>query len=200
MYEWRKMSQVERENILANRKGRGLPWHSPPHLDFEGEVSFIITAACYEHTPIIGKTPERMTKCEMDLLEICESVGAEVFAWCVLPNHYHLLVRTNDIETLRKEIGKFHGRSSRSWNKEDDRQGRKIWFNFFDRNMRSARHFWTTLNYINNNPVKHGFVDRWQDWTFSSANRYLQEFGKEKAEKIWLEYPVLDFGNSWDIY
>ena len=200
MYDWRKMDDDEREKVLAARKGRKLPWHSPPHLEFEGEVSFIITAACYEHAPIIGKTPERLAKCEKDLLGICESVEAKVFAWCILPNHYHLLIRTDNIKRLRKELGQYHGRSSRSWNKEDNQQGRKVWFNFFDRNMKSANHFWATLNYINNNAVKHGFVDRWQDWVFSSARKYLKEFGKEKAESIWRKYPVLDYGKDWDIY
>jgi putative transposase len=200
MYEWRKMNEVEREEVLRIRKGRKLPWHSPPHLEFEGDVSFIITAACFEHAPIIGKNPERIVGCEEKLLEICENADAKIFAWCILPNHYHLLVRTDNIKLLKKEIGRFHGRSSRVWNQEDDTPGRKIWFNFFDRDMRSARHFWASLNYVNNNAVKHGYVDRWQDWVFSSARRYLSEFGKEKAEYIWRKYPVLDYGKDWDIY
>ncbi len=200
MYDWRKMNEKEREEALASRKGRKLPWHSPPHLEFEGEVSFIITAACFEHAPIIGKTPGRMAECERELLDLCEKVDAKIFAWCILPNHYHLLVRTDDIKLLRKEFGKFHGRSSRFWNKEDNAQGRKTWFNFFDRNMRSARHFWATLNYIHQNPIKHGYVKSWQDWAFSSARKYLSDFGKEKAEYIWKEYPILDYGKGWDNY
>ena len=200
MYDWRKMDVGEREKILVIRKGRKLPWHSPPHVEFAGEVSFIITAACFEHASIIGKMPERMVECEKDLLGICESLNAKIYAWCILPNHYHLLVRTEEIEKLRKEIGEFHGRSSRFWNREDERQGRKTWFNFFDRDMKSARHFWATLNYVNNNAVKHGYVDKWQDWTFSSARRYLEEFGEEKAAFIWRKYPVLDYGKDWDIY
>ena len=99
------MDEMERERVLAIRKGRKLPWHSPPHLEFDGEISFIITAACFEHAPIIGKTSERMAKCEEDLLEVCEDENAKIFAWCILPNHYHLLVRTDDIKGLRKEIG-----------------------------------------------------------------------------------------------
>jgi putative transposase len=194
------MNEVEREEVMRIRKGRKLPWHSPPHLEFEGDVSFIITAACFEHAPVIGKTPERIAECEEKLLEVCENLNAKVFAWCILPNHYHLLVRTDDIKTLRKDIGKFHGRTSRFWNKEDDAQGRNIWFNFFDRNMKSARHFWASLNYVNNNAVKHGYVEKWQNWAFSSARRYLEEFGEEKAAYIWRKYPILDYGKDWDIY
>ena len=141
-----------------------------------------------------------MADCEGNLLEACEKAGAKIFAWCILPNHYHLLVRTDNIKELRKRIGMFHGRSSRFWNQEDNKRGRQIWFNFFDRNMKSARHFWASLNYIHHNPVKHGYVKKWKDWPFSSARKFLAEFGKEKAEYIWHKYPVLEYGKDWDVY
>jgi putative transposase len=200
MYDWRKMTEEERAEVLRIRKGRGLPRHSPPHLEFVGFVTFIITAACYEHAHIIGKTVERMAECEREILETCRKLNARVFAWCILPNHYHILVRTDDIKGLRKEIGQYHGRSARFWNVEDDAQGRKVWFNFFDREMKSNRHFWASINYIHHNAVKHGYVNKWQDWAFSSANNFLKKHGKEKALKIWNEYPILDYGKDWDIY
>jgi putative transposase len=134
MYEWRKMSDEERIQVLAERKSRRLPWHSPPHLEFTGFVTFIITAACYEHKNIIGKNPARMAEFEIKLLNACENIDSKIFAWCILPNHYHLLVRTDNIKQLRKEIGRLHGRSARFWNQEDNASGRQVWFNFFDRN------------------------------------------------------------------
>jgi putative transposase len=200
MYYWRTLTTEEKRKTLAERRGRKLPWHSPPHLEFEGVVTFIITAACYEHAHIIGTNQQRMAECESKILEICENQKAKIYAWCILPNHYHILVRTNNIKQLRKELGKFHGRISRQWNLEDNETGRKIWFNFFDREMKSARHFWASLNYIHHNPIKHGYTTKWQDWIFSSANTYLDNFGKEKASFIWKEYPILDYGKDWDIY
>ena len=64
--------------------------------------------------------------------------------------------------------------------------------------MRSDRHFWATLNYVHHNPVHHGYVEHWQDWPFSSAPEYLAEMGRAEAERLWLEYPVLDYGKGWD--
>ncbi len=194
------MSEEERAEVLRERKGRGLPWHSPPHLEFVGFVTFIITAACYEHAHIIGESPNRVAECEKAILELCQETEARLFAWCVLPNHYHILVRTDNIKQLRKELGKVHGRTARFWNLEDEAQGRQVWFNFFDREMKSNRHFWASVNYIHHNPVKHGYVQRWQDWPFSSANSFLEKHGKEKTLEIWNEYPILDYGKSWDIY
>ena len=54
------------------------------------------------------------------------------------------------------------------------------------------------MNYIHHNPVKHGYVTRWQDWPWSSARAYLEALGIEEATKRWQQHPVLDFGAGWD--
>ena len=139
-----------------------------------------------------------MLECEQSLLSVCGSCETEVFAWCLLPNHYHLLLRTDRIKELRRQLGLFHGRFSFTWNSEDDRRGRQVWHNCFDRPMKSERHFWVTLNYVHHNAVHHGYVARWQDWPYSSAARYLEEVGREKAMEILEEYPLLEYGKKWD--
>jgi len=199
MYFWRTLTEKQEAEVLHERKGRKLPWHSPPHLDFEGPVSFIITASCYEHKHIIGHTSDRIARFEQDLIATCVDFAHKIFAWCILTNHYHILLRTEQIKALRKALGKLHGRTSRFWNQEDDKPGRKVWFNLFDRDMRSQRHMWASMNYIHNNAVHHGYVQRWQDWPYSSANQFLEEVGREKAAEIWKEYPILDYGKGWDV-
>lgn len=200
MYLWRRLSDEERGEVLELRKARGLPWHRPPHREFEGPVTFIITAACYEHRHIVGSSRHRMADFEKTILDACAEAAANTFAWCILPNHYHLLTRTDNIKLLRKEIGKVHGRTARTWNLEDEQIGRKVWFNYVDRDMKSERHYWASLNYIHNNAVHHGYVEKWQDWPYSSVHQFLAQIGREEARRIWHEYPVLDYGKGWDIY
>src|SRR4051794_33169037 len=53
MYRWRTMTDEQRQETLQHRKRQRLPWHSPPHFHAESEL-YLITAACYEHAPIIG--------------------------------------------------------------------------------------------------------------------------------------------------
>ncbi|MGN6368813.1 MAG: hypothetical protein ACTHN5_11175 [Phycisphaerae bacterium] len=64
--------------------------------------------------------------------------------------------------------------------------------------MRSENHFWATMNYIHHNPVRHGYVERWQDWPWSSAGEYLRSIGEEEAKRIWNTFPLKDFGKGWD--
>jgi putative transposase len=198
MYLWRKMNAQQRLDALEYRQARRFPRHSLPHFDFEGEHQYLITAACYEHTHIIGLNSQRMTEFEQEILEVCEPLSTEIYAWCILPNHYHVLLKTSEIKKLRNEIGKLHGGSSFRWNGEDNKRGRIVWRNCFERKMKSERHYFAWLNYVLNNAVHHGYVNRWQDWIWSNAIDYLEKLGKDKALKIWKEYPILDYGKKWD--
>ena len=199
MYDYRKMTPEQKVEAVEYRRLHEHPLHSPPHLDFVGQRQFFITGTCFEHKHHIGLSPERMTNFEADLLSACGKFATSIYAWCVLPNHYHVLVRTDDIEALRHEIGLLHGRSSYYWNGEENQRGRQIWFNCFDRVIKSHRHFWASLNYIHHNSVQHGYVDRWQDWLWSRAAGFLERVGHETALKIWREFPILDYGKQWDV-
>ena len=77
-------------------------------------------------------------------------------------------------------------------------RGRKVFFRAAERAMRSDRHVWATLNYIHNNPVRHGYVDRWLEWPWSSAREYLSQVGRDEAARIWQSFPIRDFGEGWD--
>jgi len=194
------MTEAERKYALDLRKARSLPWHSPPHLNFAGLHQYLISASCYEHAHVIGKDPQRMTDCESTLLGICKPLAADLYAWCVLPNHYHIPLRTEHIKELLEQLGEFHGSSSYEWNGQDSKRGRKVWYNCFERFMKSERHFFATLNYVHHNPVHHGYVKLWQDWPWSSAREFLEKTGHEKAKQLWLRYPILDYGKKWDIF
>ncbi|MCU1267765.1 MAG: Transposase [Acidobacteria bacterium] len=198
MYDYRKMTLQQKREAVQYRRLRDRPWHSPPHWEFLGQRQFIISATCYEHKPVIGLTPERTAECEAGLLDMCAQFAQTTYAWCVLPNHYHLLLQTDRLAELRAEIGNFHGRSSFKWNGEDECRGRHVWYRCFDREIKSQRHFWATLNYIHHNPVLHGYVRTWQDWPWSSAAIFLERVGRERALKIWRKYPILDYGKKWD--
>jgi putative transposase len=200
MYLWRQLTDAQRADALEYRRLRKFPKHSPPHFDVDCEKQFLITAACYEHQHVIGRSAGRMTDFEASLLDVCQDLSTAIHAWCVLPNHYHILLKTKSIKALRKQLGLLHGRTSFTWNNEEDTRGRKVWHNCFERKMRSERHYFASLNYVLNNAVHHGYCDRWQDWHWSNANDYLREMGVERALEIWREYPILDYGSKWDIY
>ena len=191
------MSDEQREYVLNLRKTDKRPWHSPPH-SFGHKTQFHLTAACYEHKHIIGTTSKRLSEFEHSLLDVLNKYSETIYAWCIMPNHYHVLLYSNEMKLLIGQIGRLHGRSSFTWNTEDNARGRKVWFRCLETAIKSESHFWSTVNYVHNNPVHHGYVKKWQEWCFSSASDFIDEMGSEKAVEIWEKYPTTGYGKGWD--
>ena len=197
MYSWRRMTPEQRKAVLEERKRHPRPWHGPPHYVGESGL-YLLSAACYEHRPVIGVSPQRMAEFELELLKTVDELTRVIVVWTLLPNHYHVLVDTFDLDALLKALGQLHGRTSFRWNGEDCRRGRQVWHRAAETAMKSERHFWATVNYVLHNPVRHGYVERWQDWPYSNAAEYLEKVGREETERRWREYPILDYGRDWD--
>ena len=108
-YSWRRLSPEQRKVILEERRRRPRPWHGPPHIIDPGDL-YLVSAACYEHRHVIGISPGRIGAFEADLLDAAAERAQQIFAWNVLPNHYHILVQTPDILGLLHGLGRLHGR------------------------------------------------------------------------------------------
>ena len=97
-----------------------------------------------------------------------------LFAWVILENHYHLLLKTDKGKDLSKFIQLFHGGSSFEINKLDNISNRQIWFNYWDRCIRDEQDFENHCDYIHFNPIKHELVKKPEDYLFSSYKNFLK--------------------------
>jgi putative transposase len=189
MYDWQTMNEVERMEVLAGRCRKKHPAHELPHF-FDGIPGvFFITGTNFQHQEIVGKSDSRVADFANRLLKVIEDSGFELNAYCLLRNHYHVLAIGQDVAILRKSLGMLHGRTSRWWNLEDATPGRKVWYRVFDTMVRSNRKYYSTLNYIHNNPVKLGLCEKVTDWPWSTAASFINEVGREEAIRIWKSYP-----------
>jgi putative transposase len=196
VYDYRKMTRAQRESILAERNARKYPLHKPPHLEL-GQGWYLITGACFEHRHHFSASNE-LTALTGRLLEAFANAKLPVAAWVVMPNHYHLLTKLNTAKDAGSAIGPVHGRSGRYVNQRDNVSGRKVWFKYSDRKMRSDRHFWTTIHYIMTNPVKHEFVQNPAEWVWSSYHESIEDRGVEWFRDLQRDYPLREYGVTWD--
>lgn len=208
MYEYRKLTDEQKAELVQYRLSQGYPPHSPPHPVKDREF-YLLTAACYEHQSYMSLECRRQQILKMIFDRFVDEGGNKesaealttnirICGWVILPNHYHLLVQIRDFDVLSELFRKIHGALSRQWNIEDNATGRKIWYRWADRAIRSERHYYTTLNYIHYNPVKHGLVKSPYDWVESSVHWYLETNGRQWLRDSWVEYPVRDYGKDWD--
>ncbi len=196
-YDYRKMSPEERAAVVAYRKERGYPLHTPPH-PIRRAGWYFITGVNFEHQSIMA-SPERRDEFETRLLNGYSEIDAEIAGWVILPNHHHSLVGVNSLDELSKVIQRLHGKTSREWNIADGMTGkRRVWYKFRDRWIRNERHYYKVLNYIHYNPVKHNYVKNPYTWKWSSINWYFETHGCEWLRENWKKYPYGDFASSWD--
>ena len=196
MYTYRKLSPKQREDVLAQRTLMQRPLHAPPHFH-DGPHTYMLSAAHFEHTSIMNAKPRRREFQDKLLAFSAERAGAEVFAWCILPTHWHLLARVK-LDRFGAAMGRLHNGTSTQWNREDGTPGRKVWHRFADRRIRNDAHYWASVNYIHANPVRHGSVANASQWPTSSIHLYMHELGREEMVRRWRDFPVHDFGKGWD--
>jgi putative transposase len=196
MYEYYKLNPQQRQELVKKRLQQGFPSHSPPH-PLQLQTYYLLTATCYQHQSILANSSRRQQLLNLILGKFINN-GFKITAWVILANHYHLLVNVLDFKLLSPIFKAIHGFTSYQWNLEDNQQRRKVWYRFADRAIRSERHYYTTLNYIHYNPVKHKYVNSAYDWQESSVHLYLEKYGREWLRDSWLKYPIRDYGKEWD--
>lgn len=196
-YEYRRLTPEERKAVVHLRMMRRYPLHGPPH-PYRHAGCYSITAANFEHQPIMA-TIERRTEFEIRLLTELAEAQIVVFAWIVLANHYHLLVRAETLHQISMALKQLHGLTSYQWNVADGLTGkRRVWYQFRDRVIRDDTHFYRVMNYIHYNAVQHSYVDSPYDWPWSSIDKYLESYGREWLRTTWQTYPPLDFEHECD--
>lgn len=124
--------------------------------------------ADYGHGNAFLKLPRIAQIIQNSLLKFDE-VRYRLFSWVVMPNHVHLLMTRFDGFELSRIMHSIKSFTAHEANKTLDRSG-EFWMpDYFDRYIRSQRHFDWTVRYIENNPVKARLCRRPEDWLFGSA-------------------------------
>jgi REP element-mobilizing transposase RayT len=123
--------------------------------------------------------------------------GLILYAYCIMPNHLHLIFQSehNKPSEFIRDYKKITSRSILKAIKEHPRESRKEWMIWMfqhaaKKDTRKSRHkFWQyhnkpielwsnkvidqKLDYIHNNPVVEGFVEKSYFWKYSSARNYM---------------------------
>jgi REP element-mobilizing transposase RayT len=147
---------------------------------------------------------ESLTYCQ-------ENKGLEIYAWVIMSNHVHLLVKSNT-NNLSGTIRDFKSFTSKKILDEINNcnESRKEWMlqifkaAAFKHKRNSEYQFWTHENhaefiysndfieqkirYIHNNPIIAGIVTKAEDYLYSSARSYADENGLLKIEKAIIRW------------
>jgi len=168
--------------------------HHPLHIYKDNELYFI-TARTIKKEKFFN-TAEKKGIFHRTLKSVLEKYGYHLYAWIVLGNHYHFLMKAITGENLKFFVKDLHSLSAKEINKSDDQAGRKIWFQYWDRCVRDEKDFYFHFNYIHHNPVKHGYVKTQEEVLkdqFCSYGRWVKKKGEEWMGDCFAVYPIMDF-------
>jgi len=123
--------------------------------------------------------------------------GLEVGAWCIMTNHVHMIlagIGRNNLEDIIRDLKSYTSRHIRKYIENNPNESRKDWMIWMMRRAGQKKsnnkdfQFWQhhnhpielssnefidqRLDYIHDNPVKAGFVEKPSDWLYSSARDY----------------------------
>lgn len=104
------------------------------------------------------------------LLPVCD-----IHAYCLLPNHYHLLVKIHEVieaSVFSKKMAHAANAYAKWKNLTSGRKGGLFMTPFKRKLITDENYLIWCLWYIHRNPVHHGFTKDWQDWKYSSFNVY----------------------------
>jgi len=104
--------------------------------------------------------------------EWCQSSGVEVWAYCLMPNHIHLVAVPGSEESLARGIGEAHRRYTRYINFKNRWKG-YLWQGRFASFPMDENYLLAAVRYVELNPVRAGIVRNAEDYTWSSARAHL---------------------------
>ncbi len=146
--------------------------HAPLHRLSAGGT-FIVTAGTYGKQHFF-RDATTLHALHGGLLKYAAKYKWRLEAWAVFSNHYHFVGHSpenadNGAESLSKFLEHFHSRSSAWLNDRDGAKGRKVWHNFWETRLTHEKSYLAPLNYVHQNPVKHGLVLEADQYPYCSA-------------------------------
>lgn len=112
----------------------------------------------------------------------------EIYAYCLMSNHIHLLIKSNEISILMKSIG---GKYAQWFNLKYERKGHLFQDRFLSEAIEDEKYLVTVLRYIHQNPVAAGIVNKIEDYKWSSYEGFIK-----KNSFVDYKLPVEIIGND----
>ncbi|MEA3363212.1 MAG: transposase [Thermodesulfobacteriota bacterium] len=132
------------------------------------------------------------------LLQMCNDFNIDLYAWCLMTNHYHLVVRPHKAELLSKGIHWFQSTHVRRYHRHYGSSGHLWQGRYKSFSIDDSDQLLTVIRYVEANPARAGMVDSAVDWLWSS-HRHRVGTGSAGACPLSSALPV-DLPQPWTAY
>ena len=109
------------------------------------------------------------------LKKYSQAKGISILAYCLMPNHYHLLIRQDGEEAAGDLPQLVFNSYSKAYNKMYSHSGTLFEGRFRAKAIQTTSHLLHLCRYIHSNPVKDGIVVEPDDWPYSNYLEWIEE-------------------------
>lgn len=170
-------------------------WHHAPEHRLSERGAYMMTCATL-HKAHHLTTTERLDAFQALLFDYADKFGWRLQAWAIFANHYHWVglspEREDSAASARTMISQLHEVSAKRLNRADNTPGRKVWYNYWDKNITFATSYYARLKYVHNNAVHHGLAHqaseyRWcsRGWLETNATpAFMKQLDSFKTDRL----------------
>ena len=132
----------------------------------------------------------------LDLMsEVKDEIGVEVWAYCLMPNHTHLVVVPQETDGLSRFFRHVHRHYTRRINFRENWKGH-LWQERFHSFVMDEDYLLATVRYVELNPVRARLCQQPGQWKWSSTRAHLLR----KDDQVVRVKPMLDRIEDWERY
>jgi putative transposase len=127
---------------------------------------------------------------ERVLLEAVERTGTRLLSYCVMPNHWHLVVWPRKDGELSKFIGWLTLTHTQRWHahRRSTGSGHVYQGRFKSFPVADDEHFYTLARYVERNPLRANLARRAEEWRWGSLYRWLR--GTAEDREVLAPWPL----------
>ncbi len=162
-------------------------------------IARVIACGYPHHITQRGNRRQQTFFCEDDysayiklMAQWCHKYQVEIWSWCLMPNHVHLIAVPHTEEGLARAIGEAHRRYTRRINFREKWRGH-LWQERFASFPMDEQYLLATARYIEMNPVAAKMVQNPDDYRWSSAHAHLAGEDDELVKVA----PLLELVPDW---
>jgi putative transposase len=143
-------------------------------------IARVVVPGVPHHVTQRGNRRQQVFFCEDDyqsylelMSEWCRKRGVKIWAYCLIPNHVHLIAVPKTEISLARAIGEAHRRYTRMINFRENWRG-YLWQGRFASFPLDEKYLVAAVRYIELNPVRAGLAKEATDYRWSSARAHIE--------------------------
>jgi putative transposase len=143
--------------------------HAPPH-HFTPYGTYVITAATLQRKRLFD-SGAKLDVLRDTTVELAKAYTLILQGWAFFPNHYHLVISFENTKTPHRDfVRHLHRELAVRLNRLDGTSGRRVMYEFWDTHLTFEKSWLARLNYVHQNPVRHGLVAVANQYPWCSAS------------------------------